>query len=163
MINEEKQNNDTVTRYDSAKKIEEFLNEIEAKINTESDVTMHTMLAINDLLRNSKTPQSLTDATKERIKTIWNKISLTGLELNQPPLIFGTPELFVGQDIVTDDNLDDGTEVVSITLPPDKEECSKKKTATKNEDDDEYDDDDDEDCDYDETDSNADGSDKDKK
>ena len=155
MMTEEKQNTDIATRYDSTVKIEEFLNEIEAKINTDSDVTMHTMLAINDLLCNSKTPQFLTDATTARIKTIWNKISLTGLELNQPPLIFGTPELPVGQDIVADNNLDDGTDVLSITLPPDKEENPKKKTTAKNKDDSEYDEDEDDDDESDDdTDSN---------
>jgi hypothetical protein len=143
--NQNNENNESTVGYDSAQKIEAFLTEIETKLAESNDVTMHTMLAINHLLRNSQTPKFLDENTKERIKNIWNKISLSGLELNKPPLVFGAPELIDNGNNILDDNLDDGTEVISITLPPDKEEKQKptKAAKTEEEEDEEYDEDED--------------------
>ena len=116
-------------RYDSSEKIDKFLTEMESKIAESNDVTMYVMLSMNHMLRDSQFPKFLDDSTKQRIATIWDKISLSGLELNKPPIIFGTPEAAGAVKSVLDSSLDDGTEIISITLPPDKEEVKPKKEA----------------------------------
>ncbi|MDR2338406.1 MAG: hypothetical protein LBE20_07205 [Deltaproteobacteria bacterium] len=146
--NQINENNQQTIGYDSAQKIEELITEIETKLAESDDITMHTMLIINHLLRDSQTPKFLTEDSKQRIKNIWDKISLSGLELNKPPLIFGAPELVNNLNNVLDENLDDGTDVISITLPPDKpdkEEKPKPKKATKIEEENDIDYDEDED------------------
>jgi hypothetical protein len=143
--NQSNENNQQNIGYDSAQKIEELITEIETKLAESNDVTIHTMLIINHLLRDSQTPKFLTEDTKRRIKNIWNEISLSGLELNKPPLIFGAPELVNNVNNVLDENLDDGTEIISITLPPDKEEKPKPKKPTKLEEENDIDYDEDED------------------
>jgi len=130
-------------RYDSSEKIDSFLTEIESKMAESNDSTTYVMLAMNHMLRDSQFPKFLDATSKQRIATIWDKISLSGFELNKPPIIFGVPESTGEVKSALDGNLDDGTEIISITLPPDKEETKPKKEAKpKVEEEDDYDDDD---------------------
>ena len=132
-----------VFKYDSGEKIDKFLSEMESKMTESNETTMYVMLSMNHMFRDSQFPKFLTDSNKKRISAIWDKISLSGLELNRPPIIFGTPEISNVAKNALDGNLDDGTEIISITLPPDHEETKpKKETKKKVDDDDSYDDDD---------------------
>jgi len=134
---------EAICKYDSGEKIDAFLAEMEAKIAESNETTMYVMLSMNHMLRDSQFPKFLNDSNKQRISAIWDKISLSGLELNKPPIIFGAPEISSVAKNALDGNLDDGTEIISITLPPDKEEVKpKKETKSKVEEEEDYEDDD---------------------
>ncbi len=85
------------------KEIEAFIAEIGKKIVSDKPAYMHSMLAINQLLRQPNLPKLMDDELKEQLKDIWLKlIKSTGLQLANPPILFGYPEVHV----VVDDSLE---------------------------------------------------------
>jgi len=84
----EKQSVDVVLREYSRAEVDSFLDEITQRITESDDYFMHSMLAINQILRQPKARDWLDDDLKTRIRDLWLKIKSTGLELKDPPILF---------------------------------------------------------------------------
>ena len=111
----------TYTREDVAT----LVGEIEKEMAQGQNVLMHSMLLLNELFRQPNCALLLDDDLQRRIKDIWQKVKLAGLKVNDPPLLFGQPEVATAE-VVTSDNIDDGTSAIIFKLPPEEEPKSKK-------------------------------------
>lgn len=74
------------------KDITSFLADISENLETSSNGCIHSVLALNNLLRQPNAEKLFDEATKKQAQEIWVKIKSTGLQLGDPPLLFGLPK-----------------------------------------------------------------------
>ena len=72
----------------------EFLTEIAKKVLDTKGSNLHSMLALNELLRQPNANDMFTGELKDQARDLWLKLKSTGLQLNHPPLLFGLPADF---------------------------------------------------------------------
>lgn len=70
------------------KEITSFLSEIEQQVIASDKNYLHSMLALNEILRQPNTGKLLDKALKDQAKDLWAKIKSTGIELEDPPILF---------------------------------------------------------------------------
>ena len=114
----------------SKEDIEAYVSELEKNISESNNLVMHSLLAINHILRLPNAPELLTEDLQSRLKELWLKVKMAGLQLDEPPLLFGIPEMAKAESN-NDDNLDDGTAAIKFTLPPEEEPRQKTKKKEK--------------------------------
>jgi hypothetical protein len=73
------------------KDITAFLADISENLEASSNGCIHSVLALNGLLRQPNAEKLFDEATKKQAQEIWIKIKSTGLQLGDPPLLFGLP------------------------------------------------------------------------
>jgi len=74
------------------KELEAFIVEIAAKVVDKEPAYLHSMLAMNHILRQPNLHELLDADLKEQLKDIWLKLKTTGLQLQDPPILFGIDE-----------------------------------------------------------------------
>lgn len=86
------------------KEVANFIAEISKKIVDSNTAYFHSMITLNTLLRLPNAEEIFDEELKEQARDLWLKLKLTGLQLTDPPLLFGLPQ-------VTSDEkgLDDGS------------------------------------------------------
>jgi hypothetical protein len=72
--------------------IEAFVAEIGRKVVDSNPAYLHSMLALNHLLRQPNLKDLLDSELKEQLKDIWLKLKTTGLQVQDPPILFGIPD-----------------------------------------------------------------------
>lgn len=70
----------------------ETLQVVEKKIVESHSSYIHSMLVLNNLLRQPNAHEIFDDELKERARDLWAKVSLTGMQITNPPLLFGQPK-----------------------------------------------------------------------
>lgn len=96
----------------SRKELEAFIAEISSKVVGSSNAYMHSLLAINHLLRASNAEELLDTELKEQLRDLWVKLKSNGLQLADPPLLFGIPE----SQKTTPSAIESGTTTVTSAL-----------------------------------------------
>lgn len=87
------------------KEIEAFVAEIEKRLVSDKPAYMHSMLGLNLILRQPNLATTLDNELKDQLKDLWLKlIKSTGLQLANPPILFGYPEI----QVTVDDSSDHG-------------------------------------------------------
>lgn len=71
------------------KHVQEALSTIAARVVESQSAYMHAMLLLNELLRLPNARELFDDDLKEQARDLWLKVKSTGLQLNDPPLLFG--------------------------------------------------------------------------
>lgn len=71
-----------------------FIKEIELKLIGNAGANLHSVVGLNRILRASNINQILDNELKERVKDIWIKLKSTGVQLIDPPIVFGLPKDF---------------------------------------------------------------------
>lgn len=79
-----------------------YLTDIAKKILDTKSSNLHSMLALNDLLRQPNANELFTGELKDQAKDIWLKLKSTGLQVNDPPILFGLPADFPTEDGVAE-------------------------------------------------------------
>ena len=74
------------------KDLQEFLDAIARECVTGSAGYIHSMFALNKLLRLPNATDLFDEKLKSQAKDLWLKLKSTGLQLNDPPLLFGIQE-----------------------------------------------------------------------
>lgn len=98
----------------TASELREFLDDISAKIVAASPSYLHPVIALNHLLTQPNAQALFADEElKQQARDIWIKAKSTGLQLNDPPLLFGHPEIKAAEKHLEDS---DGTEEVVIDM-----------------------------------------------
>ncbi len=72
------------------KELQLFLADIGKRVLEPNSSYLHSVLAMNHLLRQANLPELLDTDTREQMKDLWIKLKSTGMQLNDPPLLFGT-------------------------------------------------------------------------
>ncbi len=76
----------------SRDEIKTFLDEISSMVAAGSVPTFHTMLALNSLLNLPEAKALFDQELIKQAKEIWANIKLSGVQLVDPPLLFGETE-----------------------------------------------------------------------
>ncbi|MFN8389768.1 MAG: hypothetical protein U0136_05715 [Bdellovibrionota bacterium] len=82
--------------------LEAFIAEIGRKVVDKNPAYLHSMLAVNHLLRQPNLKEVLDEEMKEQLKDIWVKLKTTGITLNDPPVLFGIPENSINYDATSE-------------------------------------------------------------
>lgn len=101
-------NHDTETsKLNTREEVSAFLADIGRQLLDNNLPTIHTLLALNQILRLRNAEELFDEELKEQARDIWLKVKATGVHLIDPPLLFGHPPLTDGEDAGMGDD-DDG-------------------------------------------------------
>jgi len=78
----------------SRQALADFIADISAKSISPNESLLHCAVAINQILTNSETALLLDEDLKSQLKDVWLKLRNTGIDLIDPPALFGLPEGF---------------------------------------------------------------------
>ncbi len=84
--------------------IEAFVAEIAAKVVDKQPAYLHSMLALNFILRQPNLNDLLDEDLREQLKDIWLKLKTTGMQLQEPPILFGIPDSAINFEETSDAN-----------------------------------------------------------
>lgn len=87
----------------SQKEISAYLSDIEKKLTETDTVATHSLVALNQLLRLPNAADLFDGENKERAKDLWIKLKGRGIQLTEPPLIFGAPAISVDAEELSKD------------------------------------------------------------
>ena len=73
--------------------VQGILDEIAKKFVASGSAYMHSMLLLNHILRLPNAAELFDDGLKEQARDLWLKVKSTGLQLTDPPLLFGLPKV----------------------------------------------------------------------
>ncbi len=89
------------------KELEAFVAEIGRKVVDKEPAYLHSMLAMNHILRQPNLSELLDKDLREQLKDIWLKLKTTGLHLQDPPVLFGINDASINYDDAQDVSEDD--------------------------------------------------------
>ena len=72
--------------------VRETLDEIAKRMAESRTASMHAMLTLTHLLRLSNAAALFDEALTKQAKDLWLKVKAAGVQLSDPPLLFGAPE-----------------------------------------------------------------------
>ena len=75
-----------------------FLADISEQIVDSQGNYLHSFIALNEILNQPNAEKVFDEELKSKAKELWIKLKASGLEVNDPPLLFGVPELGKGED-----------------------------------------------------------------
>ena len=87
----------------SKEEILAFVKDIESRISKNSEAHLHSLLAINKVMRAQNIDTVMDKKLKERLKAVWLKLKSAGVTLVDPPLLFGLPQNFSTSQSVEDE------------------------------------------------------------
>ena len=82
---------DSKTDY-SRGELKEFIVLLNEEVSKKNDVVLHSALALNNLLLLPNARDLFDEELKEKAREVWLKIKAHGLEIMDPPLLFGIPD-----------------------------------------------------------------------
>jgi len=107
------------------KQLRAYLVDVEEQVIGSDSAYLPSVIALNELLREPNTEALLDKELKAQMCDLWIKLKSIGLQLSDPPLLFGLPEQFhsdeteVFEDEEVAEYLDDDDEPSQIeTVPP---------------------------------------------
>ena len=69
-----------------------FLADISEQIEDSQGNYLHSLIALNEILNQPNADKLFDTELKAKAKEIWIQLKSSGLELNDPPLLFGIPD-----------------------------------------------------------------------
>ncbi len=72
----------------------EYINDIAERTLQEDESKLHSVIAINQILSDNDKLSMLDEEMKEQLRDIWSRIKGAGIQLVDPPVLFGLPEDF---------------------------------------------------------------------
>jgi hypothetical protein len=85
---------DNKTDVISREMLAEYISEIAEKTLLEDESKLHSVIAFNQILSDQEKISLLDEEMKDQLKDIWSRIKAAGIQLVDPPLLFGLPEDF---------------------------------------------------------------------
>ncbi len=76
------------------KQVKAYLADIEKKVIDREGSDMASLVAINELLNLPNSEQLLDESLKTQLKDLWIKLKSNGVQVDDPPLLFGLPDGF---------------------------------------------------------------------
>jgi len=88
--------------------LESFVADIARRVVDSNSAYLHSFLALNQLLRQPEMASILDDELREQMRDIWVKLmKSTGLQMENPPILFGVRDGLVQWDQERVDGRDD--------------------------------------------------------
>lgn len=76
----------------SKKEVQAFLADIAEKVVDSHGSYLHSILALNHLMRLPNASELFDEALKEQGRDLWLQLKSVGLQITDPPLLFGAPD-----------------------------------------------------------------------
>jgi hypothetical protein len=92
----EKKEEMTTSQLTTADELKNFLNGIRDKMSEGSAAPIYAMTAMNYIMNEPAIYKLLTEENKEIARDIWLRLKHAGIQLKNPPLLFGTEALADG-------------------------------------------------------------------
>ena len=80
------------TKKYTKREVSGFLTDLSEHVADSQGNYLHSLIALNELLSQPNAEKLFDSELKAKAKEIWIKLKSSGLELNDPPLLFGAPE-----------------------------------------------------------------------
>lgn len=77
--------------------VRNYIADIEKMVAARSGADMASLIALNELLSHPQAHQIFDDELKSQVKDLWISLKSYGVEVDDPPLLFGLPAGF-GED-----------------------------------------------------------------
>lgn len=78
----------------SKEMLAEYINDIAEKTLIADESKLHSVIAFNQILSDADKVALLDEEMKDQLKDIWGRIKAAGIQLVDPPLLYGLPEDF---------------------------------------------------------------------
>ena len=75
------------------KEVSALLSEIAENVVTSDKNYLHSMLALDHIMRLPNAAELIDKDLKQQARDLWVKVKASGLQLEDPPLLFGVPPL----------------------------------------------------------------------
>ena len=98
--------------------VQAFLSEIAERVISSNNAYLHSVLALDHLLREPNAAELFDGDLKEQARDLWVKLKATGLQLNDPPVLFGIPEDFINGDVAAEEQGEEEEEENFIKIEP---------------------------------------------
>lgn len=108
-MSEQNENVDNQKVY-TREEVQAFLDDIGEKVIASNEGYIHSVVALNQLLRLPNAEELFDDDLKAQMRDLWIKLKSLGIQLNDPPLLFGLPEDFGKEEEVKDEEEEEGEE-----------------------------------------------------
>jgi hypothetical protein len=74
--------------------LKSLLERISSEMVEREDVYLHSMLALDRIFRLPQADELLDEELKQQARDLWTKVKSKGVNLEDPPLLFGLPKDF---------------------------------------------------------------------
>ncbi len=88
----EKPHEEIVTELKTQQDLKTFLTQVRQKMIEEASPPIYTLAAINLVLNRADIYELMTPESEEIAKDIWTRLKNRGIQVRNPPLLFGTEE-----------------------------------------------------------------------
>lgn len=78
----------------SRQALADYISDISAKCLNPNESLLHCNIAINQILTNSESVSLLDEDLKSQLRDVWSKLKNMGIQMEDPPVLFGLPENF---------------------------------------------------------------------
>ena len=75
------------------KELEAFLSDIACQVVEGGAPPIHSIIALDRILRQPNSHEILDDGLKSQARDLWVKVKSSGFELEDPPILFGAPSV----------------------------------------------------------------------
>ena len=114
-----------VLQIGSKKELREYVAEIEKRVVEKQGADIAALVAINQILRMPNAAELIDGELKGQIKDLWIKLKASGVNVEDPPMLFGLPANFQ-----EDEDADDVPEPEIEAAPVVRPAAGSKKTET---------------------------------
>ena len=83
----------------SSEALLEYIQDIHQKASQPDESRIHCVIAMNQILSDSDSVKALSDDGKALLKEVWLKLKGEGIQLVDPPLLFGLPQNFDQEEL----------------------------------------------------------------
>ena len=74
--------------------VQRYIDDIEKKVVESNEAYLHSVLALDRILRLPNASEVIDETLKGQMKDLWIKLKAAGIKLSDPPILFGLPENF---------------------------------------------------------------------
>lgn len=98
------------------KQVRAYIADIESKVAADQGADMASLIALNHLLTMPNAEKVLDEDLRRQLKDLWQRLKAKGVQLDDPPLLFGLPEGFGEEEAEEEEELT-GTPVSDQPAP----------------------------------------------
>ena len=83
----------------SRESLNEYIQDIAQRASKPDESRLHCAIAINQILSNATNVNLMDEENKATLKEVWQKLKSEGIQLEDPPFLFGLPENFDQEEL----------------------------------------------------------------
>lgn len=108
------------TREFTKEEVKMFLSDLRERSLETNGGMLHILISLNQMLRSPNANELFTEDLKTQARELWAKLKTAGVQLSDPPLLFGYPEVKTAAEVAAEEA--DGTDTIVIDMTRFREE-----------------------------------------